>query len=194
MVTNSINSSASAARWSNAFIPQASRSWEGKPTCVDKLDGNPNCCATAYEVEYVVDEAYEHGLEEHPGVKAIAGHPRPCVTSADLEILMDQLAPMSYQEPPRKHIPGTPEKLDLADPTGVGYVYDVKKFCIELVKSTISYSYGAQKSLPQKNLLGEHFDKVHNYCARGVERYFGLTNIIKNKLPIGKPSWWEVSP
>lgn len=176
------------SQWQNAFIPQTSKSWEGKPMCIDEFDENPNCCASGYELEAIVEGAYEDGLQNHPGIKAIEGHPRPCVTSSDLEILMDNLAPMAQKAPTRPGITGIPERLNVdGHPSSVYYDYESNKFCINLVKDVIKHSYGVLKSLPQQKLLGEDFEKVRNYCAKAVEYRFGIVNVIKNNLPIREP-------
>jgi len=175
-------------RWKNAFIPATSTSWEGKPMCVDEFDENPNCCASGYDIEAIIDGAYEDGLENHPGVKAIEGHPRPCVTNAELEILADELAPMAIKSPKRPEIPGIPERLNIKDHPATGtYDYDAKKFCINLVKDVIQHFYGSLKDIPQKKLLGESYAKVRNYCAEAIEYRFGIVNVIENNLPVGTP-------
>ena len=186
--TQQTSAARSDNRWKNAFIPKTSKSWEVKPICVDEFDKNPNCCASAYDIEAIVEGAYEDGLEGHSGVKAIEGHPRPCVTTADLETLMDELAPMANKAPARPEISGVPKGLNIkGHPGDVYYDYESNKFCINLVKSVLKYSYGILKDIPQKKQLGENFEKVRNYCAEAVEYRFGLINVIRNNLPIRKP-------
>lgn len=172
-----------ASTWEHAFVPETSTSWKGKPLCVDEFDENPNCCASGYDIDAILETAYEDGLEDHPGVKALGN--KPCVNSSQLESLADELAHMSYlkeKKQPSSSIPGLPDFININEPTY--YIGDrrVFRYCDELLFNTLSHSYGTLKSIPQKVKLGENFKAVVDYCADVIVERVPIFDILTNKF------------
>ena len=166
--TNALRNSSSetSLRFKDAFIPETSK-WGKKPLCIDEFDENPNCCASGYDIEAIVDQAYEDDLQDHPGVMAIEN--RPCVHSGHLESLADELAIMAPYEPELGpgNIPGAPKWLNLKqEVTKAADDTDISTYCKKLVHNVLSASYGTMKSIPQKVALGENFRAVTEYCGK----------------------------
>ena len=178
------SSSETSLRFDDAFIPKTSK-WGKKPECVDEFDENPKCCVSGYDIEAVLEQAYEDGLEDHPGVMAIEN--RPCITAMDLETLADELAIMAPEEEkssddlPTTNIPGAPHDLDLSVNPVMEPDDNVVNYCIKLTHDVIAKSYGALKSIPQKKALSINFEAVWDYCTEMTLSRYDLKSIMKNE-------------
>ena len=183
MPGNSISATSTSVNpWANSYIPETSKSWEGKPLCINELDKNPNCCASAYDIEAIIDQAYENGIQEHPGVEAINKFPRPCVTSSDLETLADELAGLEPIKTESKYA-GAPKSFSLnKDPWDIWHDPDVVNYCKDIVKAVMANNFGQNVTVPYKKALGNSFNKVFDYCARVVVEKVPAKEIFTNQL------------
>ena len=175
-------------QWTNAFVPETS-DWDNKPLCVDEFDENPNCCASGYDIEAVLEQAYEDGLNEHPGVKALEG--RPCIHSADLETLADDLATMSTSEEVKpvihndSNLPdnpgGIPENLNPNARTDVIFDKKILNYCADLVNRVTTASYGGKAEVPEIKTLGSKFNDVFRFCAYAITERVSIIDVLQNK-------------
>lgn len=164
---------------STEYFPKTSTSWKGKPICEDIDDMNKNCCCSKYDIEAVLEEAYESGNEEHPWVKAIEDY--PCISCMDLEIIADELAAQTKDNSRLSlPIPGAPKTLN---PSNIWPIQDeVHDYCLNLVKHVLGYSYGKLKTISEKEALGGRYKEVLTYCADLVTKRFAPLDIITGKF------------
>lgn len=207
MPTNTVNASSSSQpsitntdSWQNAqpttswrgikaFIPRTSYTWEGKPMCRDISDLSDHCCCPKSELKGTIEMAYDEGFGDHPGVHALENLPcTPCVDVDSLDSqLMEQLRNNTTSEDAfyaKHHIPGTPKTLDTEG--RLSYVTgETLDYCKNVVRNVISHHFGNLDKIPQKETLGESFEKVRNYCTDLVFRHFKPLEVITNKIPEG---------
>lgn len=198
-ITSETLASKPQKKWVDAFIPETSE-WGEKPLCEydesAEYDENIKCCSSGYDIEAIVEQAYEDGIGDHPGVKAIED--RPCVSDYDLETLADELAHVSFlklakeeeayeqqlakEEARKKMLQSSPipEGLDPNSSTKVIKDNKVLLYCADLVHRTLTKSYGGEASIPEKQIIPDKFNSILRYCSTAMRRRVNIVDLIQN--------------
>lgn len=153
-------------RFKNAYVPKTFK-WENQPVCneddeyEDDYSEPAKCCSYGYDVSGTIEMAYENGLEDHPGIKALESGGE-CVHPSDLEILLDEL--VTY--PSEKS-----EEIDFS-----------LKECKRLVSNMLSHYYGELKEIKEKVSLGDKYEEARGFCINKVLDFVEPLDIFTNKI------------